>query len=110
MTRITCPHCGRTSSSSKTIPPGSTVKVKCPACGQGFRIDEQGLELLEVLPTKAVSPSRVEPVEVASRLRHGPPGHQAGLWSPTSRPSMEHVFSKSSRSPCLSVSGRTPSA
>ena len=73
MTRITCPHCGRTSSSSKTIPPGSTARVKCPGCGQGFRINEQGLELLEVLPTKAVSPSRVEPVEVAPPRATAPP-------------------------------------
>jgi hypothetical protein len=73
MTRITGPHCGRTNSSSKTIPPGSTAKVKCPGCGQGFRINAEGLELLEVLPTKAVSLSRVEPVEVASPRASAPP-------------------------------------
>jgi endogenous inhibitor of DNA gyrase (YacG/DUF329 family) len=70
MTRITCPHCGRTSSTSKTIPPGAKARVKCPGCGKAFRLNEQGLE---VLTTKAASPSRVEPVEVASRRATAPP-------------------------------------
>ena len=68
--RITCPHCGRTSSTSKTIPQGATVRVKCPGCGQVFRLNEQGLEVLDATTTKAVSPSRVEPVETTPR--HAP--------------------------------------
>jgi hypothetical protein len=67
MTRITCPHCGRTSSTSKTIPQGATARVKCPGCGQAFRLNEQGLEVLEVLQTKAVLPTRVEHVETTPR-------------------------------------------
>ena len=70
MTRITCPHCGRTSSTSKTIPQGATARVKCPGCGQVFRLNEQGLEVLDATTTKAVSPSRVEPVETTPR--HAP--------------------------------------
>jgi hypothetical protein len=73
MMRITCPHCGRKSSTSKTIPRGTTAKAKCPGCGQVFRINAEGLELLEVLPTKAASLPRVEPAEVASPRASVPP-------------------------------------
>jgi transcription elongation factor Elf1 len=59
MMRITCPHCGRTSSTSKTIPQGATARVKCPGCGQVFRINEQGLEVMDAPTTKAVSTSRL---------------------------------------------------
>jgi hypothetical protein len=48
MTRITCPHCGCKSSTSKTIPQGATPEVICPDCGQVFRVNDQGL--VEVQP------------------------------------------------------------
>jgi hypothetical protein len=42
--------------------------MKCPSCGQAFRLNEQGCEVLEVLPTKVVTPAVVEHGETA-------PGH-----------------------------------
>jgi hypothetical protein len=47
--------------------------VKCPGCGQSFRLNDQGLEVLDVLPTKAASPSRAEPVETIPRRASAAP-------------------------------------
>ena len=34
VSKLTCPHCEHTASTSKTIPPGA--KIKCPSCNQTF--------------------------------------------------------------------------
>jgi hypothetical protein len=66
MMRITSPHCGRTSTTSKIVTQGGTAKVRCLGCGQVFRVNEQGLQVLDVQPVKNARP-RVTPVETASR-------------------------------------------
>ena len=74
VTRVTCPHCGRRSSTSKPIKEG--VKVRCPACGNGFAYTQP--ESIPLVPQVEDSPASLRPPTVRPEVaqvenRHVPP-------------------------------------
>ena len=60
MTKIICPHCNRTGSSSKNVPQGA--KVKCPGCGKTFLFEAPDPATVGVLPTPTLPLSQAPPV------------------------------------------------
>ncbi len=65
MTKIICPHCNRTGTSSKRVPLGA--KVRCPGCGNSFRYADTGYGVAEENPSPAVPFSSAPPaIPIAS--------------------------------------------
>jgi hypothetical protein len=52
MTKLTCPGCKRTGTTSKSVPNGA--KVKCPSCGISFRFEPNGLVSDDALEAPSV--------------------------------------------------------
>src|SRR4051812_40015074 len=61
VTKITCPHCHRTGSTTKTVSAGA--KIKCPGCGEAFAY--QPAEPAVARPTRPEI--TLEPAFAASR-------------------------------------------
>jgi hypothetical protein len=61
-TRLTCPHCGRKSRTSKPLP--EEVKVRCPGCGNVFAYTQP--ESISLVQQAEESPARLRP----STVRH----------------------------------------
>jgi hypothetical protein len=62
MTKITCPECKRTGTTSRSVPNGA--RVKCPNCGASFRYETTSVVASDALQTSSV-PLSAGPTAIA---------------------------------------------